>query len=82
MTNTDTRTMTVTRVQINDGSLWSADFSKDKLESSGITTMLNTGNVFSMSASSRVGWDLTNLNVIVTVQLPNGQTKDFKTQVK
>lgn len=82
LTNTDTRTMTVTRVQINDGSLWSADFSKDKLESSGIITMLKTGNVFSMSASSRVGWDLTNLNVIVTVQLSNGQTKDFKTQVK
>lgn len=81
LTNTDSRTLTVTRVQINDGSFLSADFSKEQLDSAGIVTVLNAGDVFSMAGTSRVGWDLTNLNVIVTVQLPNGQTKDFTTKV-
>ncbi len=81
LTSTDSRVLRVTRVQVNDGSFWSADYSEEQLKTAGILTTLNSGDELAMTASSRVGWDLTNLNVIVTVQLPNGQTKNLTVRV-
>jgi hypothetical protein len=76
-TNNDFRTLHVTRIKVDDGTIWSSDYKKEKLAASGINTAIASGKQFGVSLSSRFGWYTNNLNVIVTVETDGGVTKEL-----
>lgn len=75
--NQDNRELTVMRVQVSDGSVYSTNYSNTDLSRSGIPTLIAKGQSFGITISSRFGWDTTNLKVIVTVETDTGKTQDF-----
>lgn len=75
--NNDVVPLHVTRVQVADGSVWSADWSAQQLQENDIDTEVPVHGSFSVALSSRIGWKMTNLQAIVTVVDDFGHTKEI-----
>ncbi|OTN75897.1 hypothetical protein A5886_000973 [Enterococcus sp. 8G7_MSG3316] len=77
VTNNDSRTLTVKKVRVDDGSFWSSDYTQERLERDGINTTIYSGNRWGVALSHRIGWDMDELKVIVTVETESGVTKEL-----
>jgi len=77
VTNNDSRTLTVKKVRVDDGSFWSSDYTQERLERDGINTTIYSGNSWGVALSHRIGWDMDELKVIVTVETESGVTKEL-----